>query len=142
MAMKSYKTVEDYLAAQTPEVRTALLKLRKQIKTLAPKAEEVVSYGLPVFKLHYMLIGYGATAKHCALYVMSPALMKKLKAELTPYDTATATIRFTPYKPLPSALVKKIVRARIAENEERNALREIKKPVKKATLKKKPTSKK
>lgn len=142
MAMKSFKSVEEYLAAQSPEARTALLKLRKQIKGVVPKAEEVISYGLPVFKHHYMLVGYGAAAKHCAFYVMSPSLMKRLKAELEPYDTATATIRFSHDKPLPAALVKKIVLARIAENEERNAIREIKKPVKKTAVKKKSTTKK
>lgn len=140
--MKSYQSVEAYLAAQAPEVRTALEKLRKQIKAAAPKAEETVSYGLPVFKYHYMLIGYGAAAKHCALYVMSPSLMKKLKAELAQYDTAMATIRFLPGKPLPATLVRKIVAARIAENEERNAMRELKKPAKKAALKKKSSAKK
>lgn len=142
MAMKSFKSVEEYLAAQSPEVQAALRKLSKQIKTLVPKAEEVISYGLPVFKYHYMLVGYGAAARHCALYVMSPSLMKKLKTALAPYDTATATIRFSPDRPLPAALVKKIVLARLAENEERNAVRVLKKPLKKVVVKKKSTSKK
>jgi uncharacterized protein YdhG (YjbR/CyaY superfamily) len=140
--MKSFNTVEEYLAAQTPAYREALVTLRNHIKAIVPQAEEIISYGLPTFKHHYMLVAYGAAAKHCAFYVMSPALMKKLKAELTPYDTATATIRFAPEKPLPKSLIKKIVLERLAENEERNSMRAIRKPVKKTAAKKKPISKK
>lgn len=141
MKMNSFKTVDEYLSAQSPQVRKALESLRKQIKAAAPKAEEVLSYGIPAFKVHYMLVSYGAATKHCAFYVMSPVLMKHLKEELKPYDIATATIRFTPDKPLPPALIKKIVQARTIENEERHTMRELKKPLKKAVKKSVPKKK-
>lgn len=97
-------------------MRKALELLRKQIRSVAPEAEEVLSYGIPAYKLKGMLVGFGAAKHHCAFYVMSPGLMKLLKEELAAYDTATATIRFLPGKPLPPALVKKIVAARMEEN--------------------------
>ena len=109
-------TADEYLESVPADVRRALEQLRQQIRSVAPEAEEVLSYGIPSFKLKGMLVGYGAAKNHCGFYVMSPGLMKALKEELAPYDTATATIRFTPDKPLPVTLVKKIVAARIAEN--------------------------
>lgn len=109
-------TTDDYLQSVPAEMRKALELLRKQIHSLAPDAEELLSYGIPSFKLKGMLVGFGAAKNHCGFYVMSSGLMKELKEELAPYDTATATIRFLPEKPLPPALIKKIVTARIAEN--------------------------
>jgi uncharacterized protein YdhG (YjbR/CyaY superfamily) len=109
-------TVDEYLQSVPAEMRKALELLRKQIRSLAPEAEEVLSYGIPSYKLKGMLVGFGAAKNHCGFYVMSTGLMKVMKDELAPYDTATATIRFPPENPLPPALVKKIVMARIAEN--------------------------
>ncbi|HEY1165466.1 MAG TPA: DUF1801 domain-containing protein [Chitinophaga sp.] len=109
-------TVDDYLQSVPADMRKALELLRQQIHSLAPEAEEVLSYGIPSYKLKGMLVGFGAAKNHCGFYVMSPGLMKVMKDELAPYDTATATIRFTPENPLPPALIKKIVVARIEEN--------------------------
>lgn len=121
-------TVDDYLQSVPADMREALGLLRKQIRSLAPGAEEVLSYGIPAYKLNGMLVGFGAAKKHCGFYVMSSGLMKVLKEELAPYDTATATIRFLPEKPLPPALVKKIVAARMEENSQhREAMDEKKK---------------
>ena len=96
--------------------RRALEKLRKDIKAAAPKAEECISYGLPSFRLNgKLLVSYGAAAKHCAFYPGST--IQRLAKELKGYETSKGTIRFSPEKPLPSALVRKIVKARIAEQE-------------------------
>lgn len=116
------KDVDEYLAALPPKPRAALTKLRKLIKAAAPKAEEVISYRVPAYKHQGMLVGFAAFTDHCSFFVMSPALMTKLKEELKPYELSTGTIRFAHDEPLPGALVKKIVKARLEENEQ-HALR-------------------
>jgi len=115
-AMTIPQDVEEYLAAVPPEMRAALEKLRRTIRAAAPDAEEVISYRIPTFKLGKGLVAYGAARRHCALYPMSTAVMEAFRDELEPYDTSKGTIRFTPDKPLPAALIKKLVKARIAEN--------------------------
>ncbi|MBI3467153.1 MAG: DUF1801 domain-containing protein [Planctomycetes bacterium] len=111
------KTIDEYLAAVSDDQRAALEKLRKTIKAAAPKAEECISYGLAAFRLHGKpLVGFGATAKHCAFYPMSSTTVEAHQAELKDYDTSKGTIRFQADKPLPAALVRKLVKARIREN--------------------------
>lgn len=112
-------SVDAYLAALPPAERAALTTLRKVIQAAAPKATEVISYQVPTFKHCGALVAFSASPKHCALHLMSPPLMRSLAAELAAYDVGTATIRFTVDEPLPASLVKKLVRARIAENEAR-----------------------
>ena len=108
------KTIDEYLAALTADKRAALEKLRKAIRAAAPKAEECISYGIPGFRLNgKYLVGFGAAAKHCAFYLGST--VQKYKTELKKYDTSKGTIRFQPDDPLPAALVRKLVKARIAE---------------------------
>ena len=111
------KTFEEYLAALNDNNRAALEKLRKTIKAVAPKAEEGISYGLAAFRLNGKpLVALGASANHCAFYLMSNSTVAAHADELKKYDTSTGTIRFPADKPLPAALVKKLVKARIAEN--------------------------
>ena len=111
------KTHNDYLAAVTEDKRAALQKLRKEIKTAAPKAEECISYQLPAFRLNgKFLVAYGAAANHCAFYPGST--VKALKDELKDYDTSKGTIRFPANKPLPFALVRKLVKLRIEKKGE------------------------
>jgi uncharacterized protein YdhG (YjbR/CyaY superfamily) len=110
------RTIDEYLAALSDDKRAALEKLRKTIRAAAPKAEECISYQLPAFRLNGMLVGFGATANHCAFYPMSSSTVAAYKEELKGYDTSKGTIRFQPDHPLPAALVRKLVRARIAEN--------------------------
>jgi len=108
------KTIDEYLTTLSDDKRTALEKLRKAIKAAAPKAEECISYQLPAFRLDgRMLVWFGATAKHCALY--PGAVVEAFKSALKDYDTSKGTIRFQPDHPLPAALVRKLVKARIAE---------------------------
>jgi uncharacterized protein YdhG (YjbR/CyaY superfamily) len=111
------KTIDDCLAAVSADKRAALEKLRKAIKAAAPNAEECISYGLAAFRLDGgPLVGFGATVNHCALYLMSGSTVAAHKEELKNYDTSKGTIRFPADKPLPVALVRKLVKARIAEN--------------------------
>jgi len=110
-------TFAAYLAAVTPVQRAALEKLRAAVKAAAPGAEECVSYQLPAFRLDgKLLVCMGAAANHCAFYPMSGRTVADHQAELAKYDTSKSTIRFNPERPLPAALVKKLVKARIAEN--------------------------
>jgi uncharacterized protein YdhG (YjbR/CyaY superfamily) len=114
------KTIDEYLAALSADKRAALEKLRKTIKAAAPKAEECISYGLAAFRLDGRpLVAFGAGANHCAFYPMSGSTLLAHKDELKDYDTSKGTIRFQPDQPLPVALVRKLVKARIAENEGR-----------------------
>jgi uncharacterized protein YdhG (YjbR/CyaY superfamily) len=111
------RTFDEYLAALSPENRAVLEKLRQAIRGAAPDAEECVSYGLAAFRLDGRpLVALGATANHCAFYLMSGSTVAAHAAELAGRDTSKGTIRFPADKPLPSALVRKLVKARIAEN--------------------------
>ena len=111
------KTIDEYLAALSDDQRAALEKLRKTIKAAAPKAEECINYGLAAFRLNGKnLVALGASAKHCAFYLMSGSTVAAHQDELADYDTSKGTIRFPAAKPLPAALVRKLVKARITEN--------------------------
>lgn len=114
-------TFDECLAAIDDDKRAALEKLRQTIRALVPTAEECVSYGLPAFRLDGKpLVAIGATANHCAFYLMSGSIVEAHQDELKKYDTSKGTIRFPADKPLPAALVRKLVKARIAENEVRH----------------------
>jgi uncharacterized protein YdhG (YjbR/CyaY superfamily) len=110
-------SIDQYLASVRDDQRAALQKLRKAIKAAAPQAEECISYSLPAFRLRgKLLVAMGARAQHCAFYPMSANTVKAHRAELAGYDTSKGTIRFPPDHPLPATLVRKLVKARIAEN--------------------------
>ena len=110
-------TIDQYLARVEPEQRAALEALRQVIRKAAPKAEEVITYGIPAFRQNGFLIGFAASAKHCSLHPMNNHTVADFATDLEGYSTSKGTIRFTPDKPLPAALVKRIVKARVAENE-------------------------
>ena len=114
--MKKFASVAAYLKAVPPGPRAALQQLRRTIKAAAPEATEVISYGIPMFKHHGMLVGYAAFKDHCSLF-MSTYVTGTLKKELASYDIAKGTIRFTADKPLPATLVRKLIKTRIAQNE-------------------------
>jgi uncharacterized protein YdhG (YjbR/CyaY superfamily) len=117
-------TIDEYLAGVRAEQRAALTKLRQTIRSVAPKAEECISYGLAAFRLHgRALVAFGATANHCALYPMSGSTVEAHRAALKGYDTSKGTIRFPADQPLPSALVRRLVKARMAENADLPTLR-------------------
>ena len=110
------KTIDEYLARIEPDQRAALEALRRVIRKAAPKAEEVITYGIPAFKQTGFLLGFAASAKHCSLHPMNNHTVADFAADLAGYSMSTGTVRFTPDKPLPVAVVTKIVKARIAEN--------------------------
>jgi len=109
-------TIDAYLARVSDDQRAALETLRKTIRAAAPGAIECISYQLPAFRLNGILVGFGATATHCAFYPWSGSTVAAFKNELKAYDTSKGTIRFEADHPLPAALVRRIVKARIAEN--------------------------
>src|SRR5262245_51447558 len=113
-------TIDEYLSALKGDQRAALVKLRKAIRAAAPKAEECISYQLAAFRQNGMLVAFGATPSHCAFYLMSSTTVESFKHLLGDYDTSKGTIRFPANRPLPAALVRKLVKARIAENESRH----------------------
>ena len=119
-AKKKPRTIDEYLANVKPDQRKTLQKLRQMIQTTAPKAEECISYRIPAFRLNRrVLVFFGAWANHCAFYPGRTGTLKKFRNELRDFQTSKGTIRFSPDKPLPVALVKKLVKTRIEENNDR-----------------------
>ena len=117
-SMKNFKTVDEYLAASPAEVRDLLEKLRKTIRQTAPKAEEAISYNMPAFKWHGMLVWYGAYKDHIGFYPRSSAIAA-FKDELAGYKTSKGAIQLPIEKGIPTSLIKKIVKFRVEENEQR-----------------------
>jgi uncharacterized protein YdhG (YjbR/CyaY superfamily) len=113
---KAPATIDAWLTQVDDDKRAALQKLRAQIRAAAPSATECISYGVPTFKLDGRnLLHFGAGQNHCAFYT-GKAPIVTFAAELESFETSTGTVRFTPDRPIPAALVKRIVKARSAEN--------------------------
>ncbi len=111
------KTVEDYLARVPEPQRSTLQKVRSVIQSVLPEeATEVISYRMPVVKYKGMLVGYAAFTDHCSLFGMSSTLLGPMKEELKK-STSKGTISFPADKPLPAALIKKLLKAAIAAKE-------------------------
>ena len=116
---KAAKTPDEYLAEVPEPARSTLQHIRKVIWSVVPKeTTEVISYRIPMFKYKGMLVGYAAFAKHCSLFPTGSGVIQKFAKELKNYSTNKGTIRFPADKPLSDALIKKIVKARVAENRE------------------------
>ena len=119
--MATPTSVEDYLAAFPEERRAALEELRQTIKAAAPEATEAIAYQMPAFRAHgQFLVSYAAFKNHYSLFPASGAVVEALGEELTPYLAGKGTIRFPADNPIPTALVTKIVKVRLAENEGRS----------------------
>ena len=113
--MKKYRDIDTYLADIDDDKRIALEKLRRDVRAAARGAEECISYGIPAFKLEgRLLVAFGAAAKHCSFYPGAYPI-EACKGDLKPYSLSKGTIRFPADKPLPATLVRKLVRARLAE---------------------------
>jgi uncharacterized protein YdhG (YjbR/CyaY superfamily) len=110
------KTIDEYLSNVDAEKRAALERLRKIIKAAAPRAMEAITYRIPMFRQYGMLVGFSAAANHCAFYPCDSTTVKTFKDELKNFETSKGAIRFQPDKPLAAALVRKIVKARVAAN--------------------------
>lgn len=112
------KDVDAYLAGVPEPARSSLTRIRSAIRSaVPPEATEGISYRVPTFKYKGPLLGYAAFPNHCSLFPMSPSVIEAFKNDLKGFHTSKGAIRFTVDKPLPAALVKKLVKARIAENE-------------------------
>lgn len=111
------ESIDEYLASLEVPQRAALQKLRRAIHAAAPRAKECISYQLPAFRLDgKVLVVFGAAKQHCSFFPGSGRTVAALEDDLKSYDTSKGTIRFLPSKPLPAALIWKVVKARIAEN--------------------------
>ena len=110
------KDIETYILMQPENVQPGLQKLRQTINAAAPEAEEVISYGMPAFKWNGMLVGFAAAKKHFGFYPWNGSTVDQFKEELKTFETSKGAIRFPIDKPLPVALIKKIVKSRMKEN--------------------------
>ena len=110
-------TTDEYIALQPREFQAGLNELRAIILSVVPQAVESISYQVPCFKYHYMLVGMGVNKNGISFYTMSPPLVKQLKEELKGVKASGSTLHFPPLKPLPVALIKKIVQLRAQQNE-------------------------
>jgi len=109
------KSIDDYLSRLSEDKREALEKIRKTVRAAAPRAEECISYQLPAFRLDgRMLVWFGAASHHCSFYPGAEPI-RAHRRDLEAYDTSKGTVRFPVDRPLPAALVRKLVQARIAE---------------------------
>jgi uncharacterized protein YdhG (YjbR/CyaY superfamily) len=113
-------SIDEYIAAAPPDVRAILRKIRATIKRAAPAAEEKISYQIPTFTLNGNLVHFAAFKKHIGFY--PPVRDKKLRVEVSAYAGEKGNLRFPLDKPIPYALIRRLVRARVRENLERAEL--------------------
>ena len=113
--MKKPDNVDAYIAGFPIEIQEKLVKMRALIKKAAPAAEEVISYGIPAYKLNGMLVWFAAHTKHIGLYPRGSGI-ETFKKELAGYKTTKGTVQFPFDEPLPLALITKIVKFRVTEN--------------------------
>jgi uncharacterized protein YdhG (YjbR/CyaY superfamily) len=113
---KAPKDVDAYISAAPKEVQGKLKELRTIIKETAPDAQERISYGMPYYQYKGRLVYFAVAKKHIGVYI-PPPVIAEFKGELKEYETAISTVRFPIDKPLPIALVKKLIKARMKKNE-------------------------
>jgi uncharacterized protein YdhG (YjbR/CyaY superfamily) len=112
------ETIDTYIASFPKDVQAILQTLRKTIRASAPQAKECIKYGIPTFTLHGNLVHFGGYKHHIGFY-LAPSGIEAFKKELSVYKTAKGSIQFPLDKPLPLALIKKIVALRVRENTEK-----------------------
>ena len=118
MESKKFKTVDEYLTSLPGKSRVLSQQIRKDIQQAAPEAEEIISYNMPAYRYHGMLVYFAAHTEHIGFYPVSSAI-REFKNELMNYETSKGTIKFPFEKGIPTALVKKIVKFRVKENLEK-----------------------
>ncbi len=121
---QSFETIDQYFSSHTEESRTGLEKIRQVIKKAAPGAEEVISYQMPAFKFHGMLIWCAAYKNHYGLYPGSKVIAH-FKDKLAKYKCSKGTIQFPLDEPIPVKLISEIVRCRIKENLEKEEIKQM-----------------
>ncbi len=121
MKGKIAKDVDEYIAMQPGEVRGTLEKLRQVIMKAAPQADEVISYMMPAYKFHGVLVYFGAYKSHIGFYPTGRGI-NAFQKELSAYEGSKGTVRFPIDKPLPLGLISKIVKFRVNENLEKKKI--------------------
>lgn len=119
------ETVDAYIAAFPKEVQQLLKQMRAAIKAAAPKAEEVISYGMPGYKHHGVLVYFAGYKNHIGFYA-TPTGHKSFEKELSKYKQGKGSVQFPVEEPLPLALITKIVKFRVKENEEKAVMKKKK----------------
>lgn len=117
-----FTTIDEYLALQPKDIRYILQQLRQTIQKAAPDAKEVISYSMPAFKFHGMLVWFAAWKNHYGIYV--PAVLAVFKDKLSDYETTKATVRFPYDKPIPKKLISEIIQFAAQENLRKKVLKE------------------
>ena len=121
---KPASTVDEYISRIIDHnVRSLMNKVRNAIRSAAPKAEEVISYGMPAYKQNGMLVYFAAFTNHCSLFPASKKVIDDHKQALAAFKTSKGTIQFTVDHPLPFTLIKRIVKQRVQENEVKASLK-------------------
>ena len=111
------KTVDEYFSFVPQSARTKLKEMRAAIRSAVPKDSiEIISYGIPAFKQKRVLVWYAAFSNHCSLFPTA-AIIEKFKNDLKPFSKSKVTIHFPTDRPLPTTLIKKLVKARVAQAE-------------------------
>jgi uncharacterized protein YdhG (YjbR/CyaY superfamily) len=114
--LRKFNSIDEYLATVPTDRRTALQKLRKTIRSVIPKTEECFSYGMPAFRMNGVVVaGFMATSKGCSYFPFSGRTLRTLTDDVCAYEQTKGSLHFDPAKSLPVALVRKLIRTRIAE---------------------------
>ena len=123
MIKTKFKTVDEYFSSYTKDVRNLLGNIREAIKQSAPNAEEIISYNMPAFKFHGILVYYAAHKEHIGFYPGNKIVNEVFKKELKNYETSKGTIKFPFGQKIPTGLIKKIIKFRAKENLEKENAR-------------------
>ncbi len=122
----SIKDIDSYISIVPEKMRPLLIKLRQTIRKAAPEAEELISYGMPAFKYHGILVYFAGFKNHCSFFPGNASLIKEMKDELKGFKTSKGTIQFTLENPLPASLVTKMVKQRMKENGAKEKAKKVK----------------
>lgn len=120
------KDIDSYLALAPAHMRPLLQNMRQTIRKAAPKSEELISYGMPAFRYHGMLVYFAGFKDHCSFFPGNASLINEMKDELKGFKTSKGTIRFSVDNPLPASLVTKMVKTRVKQNLEKEKAKQAK----------------
>jgi len=121
MGVNAPKTMDEYMARVPEPARTTLSKVRAIIRSVVPaETTEVISYGIPTFRYKGALVAFAAFKNHCSLFPLGSSALDAMQADFKPYRVAKGTLHFPTDEPMPARLLKKLVKARIAQNEKRS----------------------
>ena len=124
VAKRKATPIDDYLRTLPEERRGALEDLRAKIRSVVPDAEECISYGMPAFRVHGEVVaGFQATKNGCSYYPFSGSTLETVARFVRAYAQTKSALHFSPDKPLPLTLVRRLIKARMAEFEERSQLK-------------------